>query len=180
MMSERQKIITVFGAYAPQPGEAEYELARELGKQIATAGWAVMNGGYAGTMEASACGAKEAGGHVIGVTVETFSREPNAFTDETIHTRDLWERLRVLLDRADAYIVLSGATGTLAEIGLAWEMQSKRLMPPKPLVFLGDFWMPLYRLMVADPKAKAACGGLAKMAASPEEAIDFIASFLQD
>jgi len=179
-MGPERKIIAVFGAYAPRPGDAEYELAREMGKRIARAGWVVMNGGYSGTMEASAHGAKQAGGHVIGVTVETFSREPNAFTDETVHTRDLWERLQVLLDRADAYIVLPGATGTLAEIGLAWEMQSKDLMVPKPLVFLGEFWAPLYRLMVTAPTSKAACGGRVQIVASPEKAIDFIASFLQD
>ena len=77
----QRRIAAVFGAYAPLPGEADYELAREVGHAAAAAGWTVMNGGYAGVMEASARGAKEAGGRVIGVTVETFSREPNRFTD---------------------------------------------------------------------------------------------------
>ena len=180
MAQPEERTVAVFGAYGPRPGDAEYELARETGRRIAEAGWVVMNGGYAGTMEASARGAKEAGGRVIGITVETFSREPNRFTDEAFCTRDLWERLHVLLDRADAYIALPGATGTLAEIGMAWESMCKRIIPPKPLVFLGGFWTPLYELLVPNSNVKAACGGLVRTASTPSEAIDFIASVLKE
>jgi len=130
-------------------------------------------------MEASAQGAREAGGHVIGVTMEFFSRNPNRFTDETVCTRDLWERLRVLTGRADGYVILPGATGTLAEIGLAWEMMCKRMMPPKPMVFLGDFWKPLHDLLITRPEAKAACNGLVRMAPCPADAINFIVSNLK-
>lgn len=179
MTVPERKIVAVFGSYAPRPGDAEYESARDVGRRIAAAGWTVLNGGYAGVMEASARGAKECGGHVIGVTVDTFSRTPNRFTDETCCTRDLWERLRVMLDRSDAFIVLPGATGTLAEIGTSWELMSKRLMPMKPLVFLGPFWRPLYDLLVPTPNTRAACGGRARCVDTPAEAIDFIASFLK-
>ena len=142
------------------------------------AGWVVMNGGYSGTMEASARGAKEAGGHVVGITVELFSRTPNRFTDETQCACDLWERLRVLVERADAFVVLPGATGTLAEIGVAWEFLCKKVMPPKPIVFLGDFWSPLYNLMISPPDSRAACNGLVCVASSPRDAVDRIASIL--
>ena len=179
MSATRKGIVAVFGAYGPKPGEPEYELAREVGREIASAGWALINGGYAGTMEAAARGAKERGGRVIGVTVETFSRTPNRFTDETCCTRDLWERLQVLLNRSDAYVVLPGATGTLAEIGVTWEFLCKGLMPPKPLVFLGEFWRPLYNLLVTAADCKAACGGMVKTVGSAKEAVDFIASFLK-
>jgi len=177
-MQERKKIVAVFGAYRPRAGEPEYETACEIGRQIALAGWVVMNGGYSGTMEASARGAKEAGGHVVGITAEIFSRAPNRFTDETQCARDLWERLRLLVERADAFVVLPGATGTLAEIGVAWEFLCKKFMPPKPLVFLGDFWLPLYNLMVSAPESRAACHGLACIASSPRDAVDRIASIL--
>ena len=179
-MTSQKKTVAVFGSYRPKPAEAEYERARELGGMIAFRGWVLINGGYGGTMEASARGARERGGHVVGVTVKTRSREANEFTDETRCTENLWERLQVLIERSDAYIILPGATGTLAEIGLAWEFICKNLVQPKPLVFVGEFWAPLYRLMVPNPESKTACGGLVHMASTPEEAVDFIASVLEE
>ena len=131
-------------------------------------------------MEASARGAKEAGGRVIGVTVETFSRVPNRFTDETYCARDLWDRIRTMFERADAFIALPGATGTLAELGLAWEFIAKKLMPQKPLLFLGDYWDPLYQLMAATPEVKATLGRLVRRVATPQEAVDFLRKFWKE
>src|SRR3972149_4057938 len=61
-------IVSVFGSNAPREGEPGYEEARALGRLLAQAGYIVATGGYAGTMEATSRGAKEAGGLVIGVT----------------------------------------------------------------------------------------------------------------
>ena len=55
MAAKRERTIAVFGAYGPKPGEPEHELARELGREIASAGWALINGGYAGTSLADHC-----------------------------------------------------------------------------------------------------------------------------
>jgi len=53
----------------------------------------VVTGGYNGVMEAVSRGAKEAGGHVIGVTVDViarnFDRVPNAFLDQEVRTAAL-------------------------------------------------------------------------------------------
>ncbi|MCK4850323.1 MAG: hypothetical protein KAT11_03175, partial [Phycisphaerae bacterium] len=68
------RIITVFGSYEPKTGSAEYEQAYQVGYELAKAGFVVANGGYAGTMEASAKGAKEAGGETIGVSCRAFAR----------------------------------------------------------------------------------------------------------
>ena len=74
--------IAVFGGSRPQPGSAEYAEAYVVGKLLARAGFVVMNGGYAGTMEASARGAKENGGRAIGVLSNEFARlAPNAYLD---------------------------------------------------------------------------------------------------
>ena len=64
---------------------------------------------------------------------------------------DLPSRITTLLDRGDGYVVLRGATGTLAEIGLLLEMMNKGLMAVKPVVFLGDFWAPLLGLLAGQP-----------------------------
>jgi len=61
-------------------------LAEQTGRALAELGYVVANGGYGGTMEASARGAKQAGGRTIGVTCSIWKSRPNAYLDEVITT----------------------------------------------------------------------------------------------
>lgn len=138
------KVVTVFGSSAPEPGELEYETAKELGRLIAEAGFVLKNGGYGGTMEAGASGANGAAGTTIGVILSGFwGSKGNRLLDEKICTEDLFERLKMLITGSDAFVILPGSSGTLAEITLLLEMAAKKIMPPAPVVFIGDFWKPL-------------------------------------
>ena len=137
-------VVTIFGSSQPQPGSAEYDLAFELGKTVAEAGWTVCNGGYGGTMEASAHGAASAGGHTIGVTCRAFGpRRPNAHVRQEVPTFDLLGRLNTLVRLGRAYVVLPGGTGTLLELALVWESMNKSLLRSRTVVLLGGFWMPV-------------------------------------
>ena len=129
-------VITIFGGSHPKEGEAEYEAARDLGKKLAAAGFTVCNGGYAGIMEASSRGAKEAGGKTIGVTTEEFGSRANRWIDEEIRVEKWKDRLFKLIELGDAYIVLDGGTGTLAELFVVWEMSNKNFLS-KPVIILG-------------------------------------------
>jgi len=180
MTASETTVVAVFGGYEHETGDPVYEMAEELGMRIAGEGWALLNGGYGGSMEASARGAKRRGGRVIGVTCDIFSRKPNRYVDETLPTRDLWERIRRMLDESDAFLALPGATGTLAEIAMTWEFLCKGFMRPKPLVLVGSFWRPLYDLLVPRPDARAAANGMAACAATPEEAIDILKRLLKE
>ena len=62
--------ISVFGGSQTKEGDTAYVEARELGRLLAERGHTVLTGGYIGVMEAVSRGAREAGGHVIGVTCE--------------------------------------------------------------------------------------------------------------
>lgn len=153
------KIISVFGSSRPQEGEAQYQTAWELGRDLARAGFIVCNGGYGGIMEASARGSKEADGETIGVTVEVFRRTANRWIDTEVRTKSLAERIAKLVDSADGYVILRGGTGTLLELAYVWEFINKRLIPEKPVVLLGPFWKELVEILgkeslsegVADP-----------------------------
>ncbi len=135
-------LIAVFGSSTVRPGDAAYELAHALGREIGRAGADVMTGGYHGTMEACSRGAHEAGGHVVGVTVELFEKRGpvNAFVKERVHTPDLYERLRHLLDRANGFVVLPGSIGTLTELFLTWTLVSVGGRRREPIVLLGEHW----------------------------------------
>ena len=119
------KIVTVFGSSLPAEGSAAYTEAQRLGWLLAEAGYGVCNGGYSGLMEASARGARGAGGHTIGITCVIWPRPANPYIIEEVRTPSFLERLMTLIDRGDAYVVLPGGTGTLAELALCWEMMNK-------------------------------------------------------
>jgi uncharacterized protein (TIGR00725 family) len=134
------KVITVFGSSRPRDGEPEYVEAYNVGKELALAGFVVCNGGYAGIMEASARGAKEAGGSTIGVTVDAFSRVANRWVDKEIREQTLVKRIETLVDMASGYVVVKGGTGTLLELAYVWEFINKGFIPEKPIVVVGAFW----------------------------------------
>ncbi|HTO92305.1 MAG TPA: LOG family protein [Candidatus Sulfotelmatobacter sp.] len=135
-------LIAVFGSSTARPIDPSYALALELGRAIGRAGADVMTGGYGGTMEACSRGAHETGGHVVGVTVELFEKRGpvNPYVIERVHTPDLYERLRHLLDRAMGFVVLPGSLGTLNELFLTWTMVSVGGRRREPIVLLGEHW----------------------------------------
>jgi uncharacterized protein (TIGR00725 family) len=135
-----KKVITVFGSSRPRDGDPEYLEALEVGRALAREGFSVCNGGYGGIMEASARGAKESGGETIGITVESFARTANRWIDRELRKATLPERIAVLVDSADGYVVLKGGTGTLLELAYVWEFINKKFIPEKPIIIVGDFW----------------------------------------
>lgn len=141
-MSESRPLIAVFGSSTVQPHEPAWRLAYDLGRALAESGADLMTGGYSGTMEACSRGANEAGGHVIGVTVELFEpRGPaNRWVKERVHTATLYQRLEYLIERASGFVVLPGSLGTLTELFLAWTLLSVQGRAAAPLVLLGDHW----------------------------------------
>lgn len=139
-MNVMGKIVTVFGSALPLENDVEYQLAYNLGKRLAQNGFTVCNGGFDGTMEASARGAKEAGGSTIGVTAHFYGRSANEWIDKEIRVPTLVDRLLKLIEIGDAYVVLKGGTGTLLELAAVWEFMNKGTISQKPFVLVGNFW----------------------------------------
>lgn len=133
--------IAVFGRADVTPGTQGYSEAFELGGLIAREGWVVLTGGYGGVMEAASRGAAEAGGECEGVLCRAFSgRKPNPFLTRQVWAADLWERTRLLVDMADAYVALEPRAGTLAEVVNLWTLRKAGHLPSRPLVLVGSAW----------------------------------------
>ena len=113
-------VITIFGSSRPERGSDAYEQAWDLGRGLARAGFTVCNGGYGGTMHATADGARHGGGEVIGITVKPWG-PPNELVTQRIAHPGLIERLIDLVEHGDAFVALPGGTGTLLEIALVLE-----------------------------------------------------------
>jgi len=142
------RAVTIFGGASAREGSAEFTQAERLGTALAKRGLAVCNGGYGGTMLAAARGARQAGGVTLGVTLKGQSASgANAWIQREIACEDLLQRIMKLLELGDAYVVLPGGTGTLAETSLMLELMNKGLLPLKPVVLLGPFWLPLLEVL---------------------------------
>ena len=155
-------LIAVFGSGAAPA--ADIDRARRLGRALAEAGYGIINGGYGGTMDASAAGAREAGGFTVGVTCRafTFRSGPNPHLLEIVEAPTLTARIETLLTRAAGYVVLPGGNGTLAELSLAWEHVRKGLLPAeRPLVVWSDPWRPVVELLEGGPYLGPGAGAIA-------------------
>jgi len=147
----QRPLIAVFGSGGGSP--EDLARARALGRGLAEAEFGVLNGGYGGTMEETAAGAREAGGRAVGVTCAefTFRAGPNPHLHEVVEAPTLFARLETLVRRAAGYVVLPGGNGTLIELGLAWEYQRRGLLPERPIVVWTRPWRRIVETLASGP-----------------------------
>ena len=148
-----QKKIAVFGSGIIKEGSRQFKIAYEIGFFLAKAGFTVVNGGYGGSMLASAKGAKKAGGKTIGVTTDDFGSSKNPFIDRELRKKTWQERLHRLIELGDGYIVLDGGTGTLTEFMVVWEMENKKFQK-KPVMILGRYLKTGVKALRKNPEVK--------------------------
>jgi uncharacterized protein (TIGR00730 family) len=175
-----RKVVSVFGASAPQEGSVDYQNAFQVGEALAQAGYAVMTGGYGGTMEAASRGAKAGGGFVIGVTVALFERQghrsgPNQYVDQVIRYDTLSERLYHLVERCDGAVVLPGGIGTLSEMSLMWSLMQVGEIERKPFIMYGEWWETMIHQFVGDGRyVRDRDMTLWRVANTPQEIVELL------
>lgn len=108
------------------------EFARLLGEGGHTLVW---GGSHAGLMGLLADGVKEAGGRLVGISVDLLAHKAYEGADELVSAPDLAARKALLLERADAVVVLVGGLGTLDEVTEVLELK-KHGLHGKPVVLL--------------------------------------------
>lgn len=147
------KIIAVFGSARTQADHPVYQQSYNVGASLAQAGYITMTGGYAGVMEAASKGAADAGGAVQGITVASLEyigeSRVNQWVTEEIRYDTLHERIKHLVDTADAYIVMPGGLGTAQELIEVWQGMRLGDLPKKPLIVYGNFWDAMIDSMLA-------------------------------
>ena len=140
-----QPCVTVFGSSRFLEDHRYYELARDMGRALAQAGYAVMTGGGPGIMEAANRGAKDAGGLSLGCNIRLpREQKPNPYLDRFIHFEHFFVRKVMLVKYSSAFVVLPGGFGTLDEaFEVATLIQTGKL-ERFPIVGMGgDFWTQL-------------------------------------
>lgn len=136
------KIVTVFGGGRVAKEGLLYRDCATLGALLAQAGFQVATGGYYGSMEAVLQGAAEADGHTIGFTCSIFDAalKPNGWVHEERKTGSMPARIERMAVESDAFVVVHGGLGTLAELALVWDMILTGEVRARPIVVVGQEW----------------------------------------
>jgi hypothetical protein len=119
---------------APRYTEPAREFATLLGQGGHTLVW---GGSESGLMKVVADGVQQAGGRLVGVSVEFLRAKARQHADEMVIAPDLATRKAELLRRSDAVVIMVGGTGTLDEATEILELK-KHGLHAKPVVLLNS------------------------------------------
>lgn len=179
-MNDEGCLVTVFGGARVPVDSTLYATCIHLGQLLGEAGFVVASGGYTGTMEAVLRGAREAGAHTVGYTCATFARDfqANPWVVEERQTPVLSARIQRLAEESDAFVVVHGGLGTLAELALVWNMMLAGELPAKPLVVVGPEWPKVIDVVHAETQMGASALRLLTLAETPEVAVERLVALL--
>ena len=121
--------IGVMGGASAVPSRTLLEKAHELGRAIARSGCILVTGACPGLPLSAACGAKEEGGLVVGISPGLSLEEhvgkygsPTEFHDVLIFTGSgLRGREVVNIRSSDIVVVAGGRSGTLGELAISYD-----------------------------------------------------------
>ena len=162
---KRKAQILVIGYNSDSCTRNAYDVAYDVGKEVAKSGAKLITGGLGGVMEAASKGARDANGIALGIIpFEEFS-EANEYCDIVVCSGMGYARNFITAYSADGVIIVGGGIGTLIEAGIAY-------MKKKPVVAVAGSGG------VADQYAGKYLDDrkLVKISSanSPKEAVDFI------
>ncbi len=134
--------VTVFGSARFEETHPYYQMARDIGKELALAGFTVITGGGPGTMEAANRGAKEGNGTSIGCNIVLpQEQKPNPYLDRVIEFDHFFVRKVMLVKYSCAFVVLPGGFGTLDEVFETAVLMQTDKIREFPIVLMGrSYW----------------------------------------
>jgi len=139
----RNRQISVIGYDAELCTEAAYEAAYRVGRAVAKKGATLINGGLGGVMEAASKGAVEAGGLSVGIIPTDEAGKANRYCGVVIASGFGFSRNFLVVNSADAVIIVGGGAGTLTEAAAAY-IKSKPLIALKGTGGVADEWAGRY------------------------------------
>ena len=137
--------ISVFGSARVDEGDRFYADAREVGGQLAKAGFAVVTGGGPGVMEAANRGAQEAGGVSVGFNIELpHEQRSNPYLDMSLTFNHFYARKTMFVKAAEGFVIFPGGFGTLDELFESLTLiQTGKVLHFPVVLFDHGYWAPL-------------------------------------
>jgi uncharacterized protein (TIGR00730 family) len=148
--------ISIFGSARTPADAPQYELAREVGRAIGEAGFAVITGGGPGTMEAVNRGAQDAGALSVGLNIELpHEQSINPYVDLGIQFHYFFTRKLMFVRYSEAFVVFPGGFGTLDELFEALTLIQTGKAVDHPVILEGsEFWSGLMDWISSGPLAE--------------------------
>lgn len=171
--------VTVFGSARYREGHPYYELTREVGRELAMAGFTVLTGGGPGLMEAANRGAFEAGGKSYGLNIILpHEQGANPYVTDSIEFRYFFIRKVMLVKYSCAFIIMPGGLGTLDEMYEAATLIQCGKIGPFPLILMDrKYWKHVIALTRHQVKENAVGEdeiGFARRIDKPAQAVELI------
>ena len=175
--------VSVFGSARIKSSNPYYRQARELGKMLAKAGYAVITGGGPGIMEAANRGCQEGGGLSVGCNIELPQEQGlNPYVDLGVEFRYFFARKVMFVKYADAFVIFPGGYGTLDELFEALTLIQTQKVQDFPVILMGtDYWGGMIDWIRASLLAESAINpedvDLLRLTDDPAEAIRIIKAY---
>ncbi len=141
-LAELGRAVSVFGSARTAQSDSQYGQARELGRRLAAAGYAVITGGGPGVMEGANRGAVDGGGTSVGLGIELpFEQRLNDWVDIGISFRYFFARKTMFLKYSQGFVVFPGGFGTMDEMFEALTLTQTGKVTQFPVILVGcDYW----------------------------------------
>ncbi len=185
-LSKLGPCISIFGSARTAPGNPYYELAVEIAKRLAEAGFGIITGGGPGIMEAANKGASLADGKSVGLNISLpFEQTCNPYVDrETLLDFDYFFVRKVMFTKyAQGFIMMPGGWGTMDEFFEVATLIQTRKFLQSPMICVGtEYWSGLFdwmRKTMLETEHNLSPGDLEmiKIFDTPEEVVSHIIDF---
>ena len=177
--------VSIFGSARTKEGDTYYELAVNIAKKIAEAGYGVITGGGPGIMEAGNKGANLAGGTSVGLNIDLpFEQHDNPYidSDKSLDFDYFFVRKVMFVKYSQGFVVMPGGFGTLDELFEAITLIQTNKIEKFPIILVGtEFWTGLMdwvkNTMLEVKNISPHDLDLIKIVDTEEEVVDIIDAF---
>ena len=157
MIGTFDKSVTFWGSARTMPHEDDYKIAVALAGKVANAGYTVVTGGGPGIMGAGNCGAHDAGGKSVGLTIKLpMEQKTNPCVSHYYDFHYFFTRKLCMAFAAEAYLFFPGGFGTLDELfEILTLVQTKKITPAPVIILVGShYWNDLDKFIKKQLLAK--------------------------
>jgi uncharacterized protein (TIGR00730 family) len=144
-LAEIGAAVSIFGSARFPAEHPMYQAARELGRRLVEAGFAVITGGGPGIMEAANRGAADAGGVSVGCNIQLpLEQQINPYVRLAVNFRYFFVRKTMFVKYAEGFVLFPGGFGTLDELFEALTLIQTEKLRQFPVILFGRrYWQGL-------------------------------------